>query len=449
MNRSRILMVIFALLVLGVVVWLMIRPHDARLSVEAVSGQTPQITSPREETIPMINVAEAVGWPEGAMPTPADGLEVNLFADGLDHPRWLLTLPNGDVLVAETNGQPPSEDSGGGITAWVAGRMMRRAGAAVPTADRITLLRDVDGDGAADQRSILLDRENGLFSPFGMALSEGYLYVANTNALVRFPFTVGETRIEAEAETIVELPYTEPNGHWTRNVVVSPEDPNLLYVSIGSSSNIGETGRAIEENRAAVIEVNIEERDFRIYAGGLRNPVGLDWEPETGKLFTVVNERDMMGGDLVPDYLTEVAFGANYGWPGIYWGRYIDDRVVPMATAQQTQYTRVPDYALGPHTASLGLEFSENARLGSRFSGGAFIGQHGSWNRRPRSGYKVVFVGFENGRPAGAMTDVLTGFLNENGQAMGRPVGVMTDATGALLVADDAGNRIWRVSRAR
>jgi glucose/arabinose dehydrogenase len=263
---------------------------------------------------------------------------------------------------------------------------------------------------------------------------------------LRFPFEPGQTRIEAESEKIVDLPATAPNNHWTRNVVASPEDPNLLYVAVGSTSNIAEGGRAAEENRAAVLEVNVEERNFRIYAGGLRNPVGLDWEPETGRLFAVVNERDMLGGDLVPDYLTEVAFGADYGWPGIYWGRYIDDRVVPMATAQQTQYTRVPDYALGPHTASLGLEFSDNARLGASFSSGAFIGQHGSWNRRPRSGYKVVFVRFENGRPVGEMIDVLTGFLNERGQAQGRPVGVMTDATGALLVADDVGNRIWRVS---
>lgn len=444
MNRKRILMVLFALTVLIVIVWLMIRPRDARLSVEAVTGPTPQITAPREETFPMLNVAEAVGWPEGAMPTPAEGLAVNLYADDLDHPRWLLALPNGDILVAETNAQARET---GGITGWIEGRMMRRAGAGVPSADRITLLRDVDGDGTADQRSVLLDRSNGMRSPFGMAYADGHLYVANTDALLSFEFTPGQTRIEGRGETIIELPANAPNRHWTRNVVVNPEDPNLLYVSVGSNSNIAEGGMAAEENRAAVYEVDVAERSFRIFAAGLRNPVGLDWEPTRGRLFTVVNERDMLGGDLVPDYLSEVVFGSHYGWPGVYWGRYLDYRVEPM-TPRLAQYSRVPDYALGPHTASLGLEFSENARLGPRFATGAFVGQHGSWNRRPRSGYKVVFVPFVDGRPQGEMIDVLTGFLNEDGQAQGRPVGVMTDATGALLVADDVGNRIWRVTRA-
>ncbi len=448
MTRKRILMIVFALLVLGVIAWLMIRPHEARLTVEQMSGPAAELgalPSPRPETIPMINVAEAVGWPDGEMPTPADGLAVNLFADDLDHPRWMLTLDNGDVLVAETNA-PPQDRSG--ISGWLAERMMTRAGAAVPSANRITILRDVDGNGTADRRRPLLTEDNALNSPFGMAVSEGFLYVANTDALIRFPFTPGQTRIEGEGEKIVDLPANAPNSHWTKNVVVSPENPNLLYVAAGSTSNIGENGMAAEENRAAVLEVNIEDRDCRIFTAGLRNPVGLDWEPRSGKLFTVVNERDMLGGDIVPDYLTEVVFGGHYGWPGVYWGTNLDERVEPM-TPRLAEYARLPDYALGPHTASLGLEFSDRTRLGRPFANGAFIGQHGSWNREPRSGYKVVFVRFENGRPTGEMIDVLTGFLNEDGQARGRPVGVMTDRTGALLVADDVGNRIWRVSNAR
>lgn len=442
MTRRRLIMILIALVVFGIVIWLMIRPHEARLSVEAVSGPTPQITAPREETLPTINVADAVGWSDGEMPTPAEGLAVNLFADNLDHPRWMLTLENGDVLVAESR-QPPKEYSG--ISGWFEQRLMTRAGALGISANRITILRDVDGDGTADQRSALLGPDNGLNSPFGMAVTDGYLYVANTDSLVRFPFEPGQTQIDGEGELIVELPANGSNNHWTRNVVAHPDDPNLLYVSVGSTSNIGENGMAAEENRAAVLEVNVSERSFRVFAAGLRNPVGLDWEPTRGRLFTVVNERDMLGGDLVPDYLTEVVFGAHFGWPGVYWGRYLDERVVPM-TPRMLEYARVPDYALGPHTASLGLEFSDRARLGAQFRNGAFIGQHGSWNRNPRSGYKVVFVPFENGRPAGNMVDVLTGFLNEDGEARGRPVGVMTDGAGALLVADDVGNRIWRVS---
>jgi glucose/arabinose dehydrogenase len=436
-------MILFALIVLVAIIYLMNRPRSARLDVAAVSGPTPEISAPRSETLPMVNVATAVGWPDGAMPEPAAGLEVNLFADDLDHPRWMLALENGDILVAETN-SPPS-DYGGGISGWVTQRVLRQAGALTPTANRITLLRDVDGDGTADQRSVLLDESNGMHSPFGMAVTEGFLLVANTDALLRFEFTVGQTEIEGPGETIVELPANAPNSHWTKNVVLHPDDPNLAYVAVGSTSNIAEGGMAAEENRAAILEVNIEAGSFRIHTAGLRNPVGLDWEPESGRLYTVVNERDLLGGDLVPDYLSEAVFGAHYGWPGVYWGRYLDDRVVPM-TPRLAEYARVPDFALGPHTASLGLEFSERARLGSTFTGGAFIGQHGSWNRRPHSGYKVVFVRFENGRPVGEMIDVLTGFLNEDNEAQGRPVGVMTDATGALLVADDVGNRIWRVS---
>lgn len=441
-STRRILFVLFGILVLALVTWLSIRPRDASLTVEDVSGTDPVLSSPREETLPMMNVAEAVGWADGEMPTPAEGLAVNEFAGGLDHPRWMLTLANGDVLVAETNSPPRNM---GGIEGWVMRRLMKRGGSAGTSPNRITLLRDVDSDGTADQRTALLTDANGLNSPFGMAVAGGFLYIANTDALIRFPFEPGQTSIEGTGEQIVDLPANAPNNHWTRNVVVDPEDPNILYVSVGSNSNIGENGMENETNRAAVLEVNVEERRARIFTGGMRNPVGMDFEPQTGKLYAVVNERDMMGGDLVPDYLSVVDFAADYGWPGIYWGRYLDERVEPM-TPRMAQYARVPEYALGPHTASLGLEFSDRARLGARFTGGAFIGQHGSWNRRPMSGYKVVFVRFENGRPTGDMIDVLTGFLNDDNQARGRPVGVMTDRTGALLVADDVGDRIWRVS---
>lgn len=444
-TTRRVLFVLFGVLVLALVTWLAIRPREATLTVEDVSGTDPVLTTPREETIPMMNVAEAIGWEDGEMPTPAEGLEVNEFAGDLDHPRWMLTLDNGDVLVAETN-SPPRDYSG--IRGWFERRLMTRGGSAGDSPNRITLLRDVDSDGTADQRRALLTEENGLNSPFGMAVVDGFLYVANTDALIRFPFEPGQIEIEGTGEKIVDLPANAPNSHWTKSLVVDPDDPNLFYVGVGSNSNIGENGMEIEENRAAVLQVNVEERETLIYTAGMRNPVGLDFEPNSGRLYAVVNERDMMGGDLVPDYLSVVDFGAHYGWPGVYWGRYLDERVEPM-TPRMAQYSRVPEYALGPHTASLGLEFSENARLGEPFTGGAFIGQHGSWNRRPMSGYKVVFVAFENGRPAGAMIDVLTGFLNDDNQARGRPVGVMTDAAGALLVADDVGNRIWRVSNPR
>ncbi|MBC7985682.1 MAG: sorbosone dehydrogenase family protein [Sphingomonadaceae bacterium] len=445
MTRRRILLTLFCIAVLAGVAWFFVRPHSAELSVEAVTGPNPELASPTEEVLPMMNVARAVGWPEGAMPAPAQGLEVNAFARGLAHPRWMLLLPNGDVLVAET-GAPPGESSGG-IRGWIEERLMKRAGAATPSANRIRLLRDSDSDGIADQQSILLDASNGLNSPFGMALIDGHLYVANTDAILRFTFRPGQTRIEGRGEKIIDLPAQAPNGHWTRALAAHPDDPNLLYVSVGSNSNVGENGMESEENRAAVLEVNLADRDFRIYTAGMRNPVGLDFEPDSGRLYAVVNERDMLGGDLVPDYLTEATFGGHYGWPSIYWGDRLDDRVP--ATPRMIEYTAIPEYALGPHVAALGLEFSERARLGGAFVSGAFVGLHGSWNRRPHSGYKVVFVPFADGHPRGGMIDILTGFLNEDGEAMGRPVGVITDRTGALLVADDVGNRIWRVSNPR
>jgi glucose/arabinose dehydrogenase len=416
--------------------------ESATLPVSAGIGPNPELPPPNETLLPTVNVAKATGWSGDQTPTPTDGLAVAAFADGLDHPRWLYLLPNGDVLVAETNA-PPRPEGGGGIKGWVMGLFMQRAGARTPSADRITLLRDGDGDGVADARSVFLD---GLHSPFGMALVGSDLYVANTDALVRFPYEEGQTEIKVPGETVVELPAGPINQHWTKNVVAS-EDGARLFVAIGSNSNVAENGMAAEEGRAAIWEIDPATGEHRIFASGLRNPVGLAWEPESGALWTAVNERDGLGSDLVPDYMTAVQDGGFYGWPYSYYGDHVDARVEPPRPDLVAQAI-VPDYALGAHTASLGLAFADGAEaLPPAFRSGAFVGQHGSWNRRPRSGYKVIFVPFEGGQPAGDPVDVLTGFVTDD-EAQGRPVGVALDQTGALLVADDVGNRIWRVTAA-
>jgi glucose/arabinose dehydrogenase len=431
------LLVIFAIIaaIVGGLWFAFGRTDVAQLPVEAVSGAKPKITDPREQMIPTVKVADVVGWQKGATPVAVTGLAVNEFAGNLDHPRWLYELPNGDVLVAETNSPPrPTE----GIVDMVMGLLMKKAGAGVPSANRITLLRDSDGDGIADRRSVLL---SGLNSPFGMALVGDRLFVGNHDALVAYPFRVGQTRITAAPETIVRLP--GGGNHWAKNIVASA-DGALVYVGVGSSTNIGEKGMEREDHRADILEVSVKAKTMRIYAAGLRNPVGMAWEPTTKALWAVVNERDMLGSDLAPDYMTRVDFGAFYGWPYSYWGGYEDHRVE--ARPDLLQYTKRPDYALGPHTASLGLAFGS---LGT-FANGVFVGQHGSWNRVPVSGYKVVFVPFgANGYPNGPMRDVLTGFLDKDGKAQGRPVGVIVDTRGALLVADDVGNKVWRVSAAR
>ncbi len=425
--------------VIGIFVWIA-WPDSARLPLDAVTGPHPELGAPREQSIPTIGVADGVGWKDGEAPTPAAGLKVAAFARGLDHPRWLYRLPNGDVLVAESNSPPRAV---GGITGMVMGWLFARAGAAVASANRITLLRDGNGDGVADQRFALL---TGLNSPSGMALVGDQLYVANTDALVRFPYHLGDTRITARPELVVRLP--GGGNHWARNVIY---DPNYkkLFVSVGSSTNIAEDGLDAEKYRAAVWDVDPVTRNWRIFASGLRNPNGLAIEPRTGRLWAVVNERDQLGSDLPPDYLTEVEFGANYGWPWAYWGGFADHRVTP-EQPDMLEYFKRPDYALGAHVAPLGLSFASDAKLGAKFAQGAFIGEHGSWNRKPLSGYKLVFVPFaDSGYPAkGARpVDVLTGFLDPAGNtARGRPVGVVTDASGALLVADDVGNTIWRVS---
>ncbi|KQP21974.1 sorbosone dehydrogenase family protein [Pseudorhodoferax sp. Leaf267] len=406
-------------------------------------GSAPQLPAPGGSLIPTVKVAPVKGWPAGTMPTPAAGTKVQAFATGLDHPRWLYTLPNGDVLVAESN-KPANAGEGKkpSIRGWVQGLFMKRAGAAVPSADRITLLRDADGDGVAEVKTVLLQ---GLTSPFGMALVGNELFVANADAVVKFPFTQGQTSITAAATKVADLP-SKINHHWTKNLLPNA-DGSKLYVTVGSNSNIGENGLENEEGRAAIWEVDAKTGTHRIFASGLRNPNGLAWEPVTGKLWTVVNERDELGNDLVPDYMTSVQDGGFYGWPWSYYGQHVDERVKPPMPDMVAKAIK-PDYALGSHVAALGLAISDGKQMVGRYGAGAFIGEHGSWNRKPVSGYKVVFVPFMHGIPSGMPQDVLTGFLNADGEALGRPVGVVFDAKGALLVADDVGNAVWRVAPA-
>jgi len=412
----------------------------AKLGVEAGTGTDPKLPPPEESALPLVNIAPAVGWPEGARPVAAEGLKVAAFADALEHPRWLLVLPNGDVLVAET-AAPERPEEGKGVKGYFMQQAMKDAGSAVPSANRITLLRDTDGDGVADRRSVLLANLN---SPFGMDLVGGTLYVANTDALMRFPYRNGDTSISAPGVKVTDLPGGPRNHHWTKNVLAS-RDGSKLYVTVGSNSNVAENGMEVETERAAILEVDAKTGAHEIYASGLRNPNGLVWEPETGALWTVVNERDELGSDLVPDFLTSVRRGGFYGWPYSYYGQNVDERVQPQRPDLVARAIK-PDYALGPHTASLGLAVSAGARLPDQYRSGMFVGQHGSWNRKPLSGYKVVFVPFIGGRPTGQPIDVLGGFVDENGNARGRPVGVAVDKAGGLLVADDVGNVIWRVT---
>ena len=414
----------------------------ATLPEQAGVGAHPSLPAPNPTLLPTINIAPARGWPAGATPKAAPGLAVGAFASGLDHPRWLYVLPNGDVLVAETNAPAKPED-GKGIRGWIMKRVMQRAGAGSPSANRITLLRDADGDGVAETRTVFLQ---GLNSPLGMTLVGDDLYVANSDAIMRFHYRTGETQIIDPGVKVIDLPAGAINHHWTKNVLAS-RDGSRLYVTVGSNSNVAENGMANEVGRAAIWEVDLATSRARVFASGLRNPNGLAWQEQSGELWTTVNERDEIGSDLVPDYLTSVKDGAFYGWPYSYYGQHVDSRVKP-PRPDLVARAIAPDYALGAHTASLGLVFYQGNSLPPRFFGGAFIGQHGSWNRDPRSGYKVIFVPFVGGQPAGIPEDVLTGFVNEAGEAQGRPVGVAIDRSGALLVADDVGNRVWRVTNA-
>ena len=404
-------------------------------------GPTPQLPAPdKPKLIPRVKIAEAKGWPAGAKPMPGGGLAVNEFASGFSHPRWIYVLPNGDVLVAETNGPKRPKDEEG-VRAKVMKKMQAKAGAGTPSANRITLLRDADGDGVAETRSVLL---SNLHSPFGMALVGSDLYVANTDAILKFRYETGAIAIHEPGTKVTDLPGGERNHHWTKNIIASA-DGAKLYATVGSNSNVAENGMAEEEGRAAIWEVDLATGAKQLFATGLRNPNGLAWEPKSGHLWTVVNERDELGDDLVPDYLTSVKRGAFYGWPYSYYGQHADVRVDPprpdlVATAI------APDYALGAHVAPLGLVYSDGDKLPQHLREGMFIGEHGSWNREPPSGYKVVFVPFKAGKPTGMPLDVLTGFVSNEGVAYGRPVGVAIDQRGALLVADDVGNVIWRVS---
>ena len=437
MQPLRVLLLALTLILVGACSETALLPFDAGV------GPDPRLPSPAKSILPTVHIAPATGWPPGAQPTATDGLSVSAFASGLDHPRWLYVLPNGDVLVAETNAPPKPKETGGLVSdlrGWIMGKVMARAGARTPSANRISLLRDSDGDGVAEVRTNFLQ---GLHSPFGMVLIERDLYVANADAVLRFTYAPGATELTQPGVKITDLPAGR-NHHWTKNLIAS-RDGTKLYATVGSNSNVAENGMAEEEGRAAIWEIDLATKSKRLFAAGLRNPNGLAWEPTTGVLWTVVNERDELGSDLVPDYLTAVVDGGFYGWPYSYYGQHIDERPQPprpdlVATA------RKPDYALGTHVAPLGLATAEAAKLSSRFQSGMFIGQHGSWNRRPRSGYSVVFVPFANGQPTSSPITVLSNFVNAEGEAYGRPVGVAIDRRGALLVADDVGNTVWRVT---
>ena len=422
--------------------------ETAKLPFEAGVGPNPQLPAPNKTLIPTLKIAEASGWNDTAGPTAAAGFKVVALARGLDHPRWVYTLPNGDVLVVESNkppkepGAPQAEKSlfqkAKGV---VQGMVMKRAGAEVPSANRITLLRDANNDGVAETRNVFIQ---GLNSPFGVVLVGNELFIANADALVKVPYTQGQTSATAAPVKVTDLP-AGINHHWTKNVIAS-RDGSKLYVTVGSNSNIGENGMQAEEGRAAIWEVDTKSGQKRLFASGLRNPNGMAWEPDTNVLWTVANERDEIGSDLVPDYLTSVKDGGFYGWPWSYYGGTVDARVQPQRPDMVAKAI-APDYALGTHVAALGLTFSSPRGMPPEFANGAFVGQHGSWNRKPMAGYNVVFVPFIGGKPAGKPVEVLTGFLSADGKAQGRPVGVTLDKSGALLVADDVGNAVWRVSK--
>ncbi len=413
----------------------------SRLPAGADTGPDPALPEPNTTLIPTVKIAPAKGWPQGVTPKAAPGTRVAAFAAGLQHPRWVYVLPNGDVLVAET-AAPARPEEGKGIKGWAMAYFMKKAGAAVPSANRITLFRDADGDGVPELRQVFLEQLN---SPFGMVLVGNDFYVANTDAVLRFPYQAGQTRISAKGEKLVDLPAGPRNHHWTKALAANREGTKL-YATVGSNSNVAEHGMDEEAGRAAIWEIDRKGGGHRIFATGLRNPNGMGFEPKSGVLWTVVNERDELGSDLVPDYLTSVQSGGFYGWPYSYYGPIVDTRVKPPRPDLVAQAIK-PDYALGNHVAPLGLVFSENSNL--PFGDGAFVGQHGSWNRRPPSGYNVVFVPFRDGKPSGPPVEVLSGFLSPEGDAWGRPVGVAIDRRGGLLVVDDVGNTLWRVTAAR
>ncbi len=438
MKHVRNLSIIFLLLAAGAVYWAT-RPDVAQLSLTETQGTKPKFGEAREQKVPTVAIAKAVGWTANDKPVAADGFKVELYADKLDHPRNMITLPNGDVLVTEAN-KPAG--GGGGLTGMISDWLMARAGAGVPSANRLTLLRDADGNGTVDERHVFAE---GLNSPFGMAVMRGNIFIADTDAIRWWPYKDGQTRVEGKGKLLKALSAQAPNMHWTKNLLAS-DDGEILYIAAGSNSNIMENGRDAENGRARISTYNFNTNKLENFAVGLRNPVGMDWNPWTGKLWTVVNERDMLGSDLVPDYLTEVPEASDFGWPHHYWGGYTDERVIPRKP-EKRQYERRPDYALGAHTAPLGLLFSDSLKGFGALGQGAFVARHGSWNRYPMAGYDVVFIRFdENGDAQGQPVVVLKGFLDADNQAKGRPTMLAADRTGALLVSDDVGNRIWRIS---
>lgn len=438
-TRKILLSVLAILILLALAFYWLSRGDTADLSVAEVTGTDPVLQEPNAEAVPTVNIAEPVGWADGEKPTAAEGLAVTRFAEGLDHPRVMHTLPNGDVLVTLT--RSPASADGGGITAWIADWLMTKAGAKGESPNQLVLLRDADGDGAAEERVVLTD---ALDSPSGIAWANDTLYIANHNAVLSFPYTLGQMSVDAEPTKLMDLP--PGGGHWMRNIELNPEATEL-YIAVGSVSNIGESGMEIEEGRAAIWEYSLETGRSRIFATGLRNPNGLDWSPWTGELWTTVNERDMLGSDLVPDYLTNVPLGAQYGWPWLYYRSNIDDRVEAPMPAYLMEYARKPVYAVGPHVAALGMVFTKGGhRMGDGFAQGAFIAQHGSWNRKPASGYDVVYVAFDDlGNPVGKPVPVLTDFLTGEGTTRGRPTWAEWAGDGALLISDDTAGIIWRV----
>ncbi|WP_423141337.1 PQQ-dependent sugar dehydrogenase [Parablastomonas sp. CN1-191] len=440
MSRKILFGVVAAVVLLAVAAWFLLRPTEAKHTPDELSGKWPTMVEAKTETIPAFAIAKPIGWAANEAPTAAAGLQVTRFAQGLDHPRTMLVLPNGDVIVAETNSPPRS---GGGITGFFERLLMKRAGAGAPSPDALVLLRDSDGDGRADQRSVLR-QGNGLSSPSGLAWANGKLYVANHDAVLAFDFQPGQTTLTGTPRKIADL---APAGrHWMRGLVVSP-DGKLLYISVGSSSNIGENGMDAEHRRAAILELDLTTGRLREYASGLRNPNAMAWNQSTGELWTVVNERDQLGPDTPPDYLTNVPIGAQYGWPWFYWKTYEDKRVSAPIPDYIEEYIRKPEYGLGAHTAPLGVAFvAEGARLGGGFASGAVIARHGSWNRKPAAGYDVVFVPFDgNGNPLAKPLPLLGGFLTRDGKTHGRPTWVAFAKDGALLVTDDTAGIVWRV----
>lgn len=438
--RRKLLILLTGVLavVLAVVIWQLLFPASTTISEQADYGQSPQLVEPHKTLVPVLRPAKAVGWPDNQAPSPASGLEINAFVSGLDHPRWLYVMPNGDVLVAESNA-PDGSGLCSGFKNFAAGVVLNYSGARTPSADRISLHRDTNGDGVADESHVFAD---GLYSPFGIALVEGHLYIANADALIRFPYRTGQIKLTESPEVIAELP-SGMNHHWTKNIIQSA-DGQALFITVGSNSNVGECGPEAEEGRAAIHRFDLESGELELFAHGLRNPVGMAIEPSTEQLWTVVNERDELGSDLVPDYATSVNKGDFFGWPYLYFGDKPQPDLDPRWSNSHPA-ARAPDYALGAHTASLDLEFSYESTLPEKWRGGLFVSQHGSWNRQPVSGYRVIYIPFIDGMPNGEPVELVSGFLDSEGNARGRPAGMALDGTGALLIADDVGNVIWRV----